>query len=136
MSHHKEHTLLKNQEVRHITGKAPWCVLYCQKCQPAILPYARNLTQHYQYSWAVMVTCETCKQQWNVCTVCDSIRKPFMDKVALYNHHYKKHCLVDGSSKKKGTITIQNDEALDQNQTYMSDEGFLNVFSGVDIVSE
>ncbi len=59
-----------------------------------------------------------------------------MDKVALYNHHYKKHRLVDVSLKKKGTITIENDEALDQNQSYMSDDSFLNVVSGVDVVSE
>jgi hypothetical protein len=59
-----------------------------------------------------------------------------MDKVALYNHHYKKHHLADGSLKKKGSATIQNDEALDQNQTYISDEGFLDVFSGLDAVSE
>ncbi len=114
--------------MRLITGNAPWCVLYCQQYQPAVLPYARSLTQHYQYSWAVMVTCETCKEQGNVCTVCDSIRK----KVALYNHHYKKHRWL----KKKGSATIQNDEALDQNQTYMSDEGFLDDFSGLDVVSE
>jgi hypothetical protein len=82
------------------------------------------------------VTCETCKQQWNACIVCDSIRKPFIDKVALYNHHYKRHYLVDGRLKKKGSATIQNDEALDQNQTCMSDEGFLDVYSGLNVVSE
>jgi hypothetical protein len=36
--------------------------------------------------------------------------------------------LVDGSLKKKGSATIESDEALDQNQTNMSDEGFLNGF--------
>jgi hypothetical protein len=126
MSHHKEHALQKHHEVRVITGNAPWCVLYCQQCQPAVLPNIRNLTQHYQYSWAVTVTCETCSTQWNVCTVCDSVRKPFLDKVALYNHHYKKHHFVDSSVQKKGILHIDN----------MDDDSFLNVFDELDVLSE
>ena len=91
MSQHKEEEIKKQAELRGITGRAHWSVLYCQICRQSNLPSISNVMQHFQYSWAVTVSCDSCHEQWNICTICDSVRKPFLDKRSLYNHYYKYH---------------------------------------------
>jgi hypothetical protein len=78
-------------ELRSIIGQAPWAMLYCQECHPTNLPSVNNLSQHFEYCWAVTVTCSTWNRQWNICTKCDSRRMPMVDKLSMYNHYYKKH---------------------------------------------
>lgn len=33
-------------EVRSAVGKAPWCVLFCPSCIPALLPNVNDITRH------------------------------------------------------------------------------------------
>lgn len=102
MSQHQDQDELQKQaELRCMIGRAHWTVLYCQQCHSSTLPSISNLTQHFDYSWAITVTCSACNEQWNICTHCDSARTPMVDKFALYNHYYKKH-------RKKTTTSDQN----------------------------
>jgi hypothetical protein len=91
-------------ELRSIIGRAPWAMLYCQECHPTNLPSVNNLSQHFEYYWAVTVTCSTCNKQWNICTTCDSRRTPMVDKVSLYNHYYKKHRSTKNTSDQEAVI--------------------------------
>jgi hypothetical protein len=91
MSQCKEEEVQKQAELHSFTSRAHWSVLYCQICRPSKLPSITNVMQHFQYSWAVMVSCDSCHEQWNICNICDSVRKPFLDKQSLYNHYYKYH---------------------------------------------
>lgn len=91
MSLQKDEENRKHNELREITGNAPWCVLYCEQCHLAKLPEPNSVSQHILYDWAVTITCSTCNLQWNICTACSSSRKPLIGKAALYNHNYRKH---------------------------------------------
>jgi hypothetical protein len=91
-------------ELCSIIGRAPWAMLYCQECHPTNLPSVNNLSQHFEYYWAVTVTCFTCIKQWNIYTKCDSRRTPMVDEASLYNHYYKKHCSTTNTSDQEAVI--------------------------------
>ncbi len=106
MSQHLDKDEVKKHlsELCSIIGRAPWAMLYCQECHPTNLPSVNNLSQHFEYYWAVTVACSTCNKQWNICTKCDSRRSPMVDKLSLYNHYYKKHHSTTNASKQEVVI--------------------------------
>lgn len=53
MSLQKDEENRKHNELREITGNAPWCVLYCEQCHLAKLPEPNSVSQHILYDWAV-----------------------------------------------------------------------------------
>jgi hypothetical protein len=114
----------KHNELRLLSGNAPWSVLYCQWCNPSMLPEPEQLRNHANYAWAVTVRCSRCDMEWNICTVCDSSRKALIGKQALYNHNYKNH------SAKRRKLASEDDAityiGLDMASSYVEDDGALS----------
>jgi hypothetical protein len=43
-----------------ITGQAPWCVLFCPLCIPAVLLFSSSAQQHPTYDWVALLQCFQC----------------------------------------------------------------------------
>lgn len=121
-----------HDDIRRITGNALSNVLLCPKCYPSRLPNVKDLSEHFEYSWAVTINCSVCSCQWNICKLCKQMRKPMLDSNSLYQHNYRKHRRSTSPElKKQRTNESDTDEESSpfilDNVSEMSEDTWKNV---------
>jgi hypothetical protein len=98
-------------KIRSAAGNAPWNVLFCPSCIPALLPNFNDIMHHRRYEWAVTILCWQCKREWNVCSQCSNARKHLNNNKQLSIPGYNKHRkLVDEKPAKKQCSTHYEEE--------------------------
>ncbi len=81
-----------------VTGQAPWCVLFCPQCTPAVLPLRSTAQQHPTYDWAVLLQCKRCNTTWHVCRLCNMQRKAIRSQQSMYWHHIRLGSIQKGKN--------------------------------------